>query len=137
MLEQQHELRGLLITSTKPHFIVGADITEFLTLFSLPEAQLAAWLTQINQLFCRIERLPYPTLVVLQGHALGGGCELALTTGLPTRPYASGYRQGSALCPVGGGTVRLPRLIGSDPAATLIASGKEQTSAEALQQGAD
>jgi len=137
-LEQQHELRGLLITSAKPHFIVGADITEFLTLFSLPEAQLTAWLTQINHLFCRIERLPYPTLVALQGHALGGGCELALAVdyriadqslriGLPETKLG--------IMPGWGGTVRLPRLIGSDPAATLIATGKEQTGAEALQLG--
>jgi len=138
LLEQQHELRGLLITSTKPHFIVGADITEFFTLFSLPEAQLAAWLTQVNQLFCRIECLPYPTLVTLQGHALGGGCELALA--VDYRVADQSLRIGLpetrlGIMPGWGGTVRLPRLIGSDPAATLIATGKEQTSAEALQLG--
>lgn len=134
LLEQQTELRGLLITSAKEHFIVGADITEFFTLFSLPEAQLSAWLTQINRLFCRIERLPYPTLVALQGHALGGGCELALA--IDYRVADSSLHIGLpetrlGIMPGWGGTVRLPRLIGCDQAANLIASGKELNTSEA------
>jgi 3-hydroxyacyl-CoA dehydrogenase / enoyl-CoA hydratase / 3-hydroxybutyryl-CoA epimerase / enoyl-CoA isomerase len=137
-LEQRPDLRGLLITSAKPHFIVGADITEFFALFALPEHQLAEWLTRINQLFCRIEALPYPTLAMLQGHTLGGGCELALAAdyriaddslqiGLPETRLG--------IMPGWGGTVRLPRIIGCDNAANMIAQARELDCQTALRLG--
>lgn len=44
VLEQQSDLKGLLLRSNKAAFIVGADITEFLSLFLVPEEQLSQWL---------------------------------------------------------------------------------------------
>ncbi|MGL4754932.1 MAG: fatty acid oxidation complex subunit alpha FadB, partial [Aeromonadaceae bacterium] len=43
-LEQTPQVRGLLIRSAKTHFMVGADVTEFLSLFAQPEAELDSWL---------------------------------------------------------------------------------------------
>lgn len=73
-------LRGLILTSNKDAFIVGADITEFLGLFAKPEAELDEWLRFANSIFSKLEDLPVPTLSMMRGHALGGGCECVLAT---------------------------------------------------------
>lgn len=57
MLEQQSDLKGLLLRSNKAAFIVGADITEFLSLFLVPEEQLSQWLHFANSVFNRTEDL--------------------------------------------------------------------------------
>ena len=53
VLEKQTELKGLLLRSNKAAFIVGADITEFLSLFLVPEEQLSQWLHFANSVFNR------------------------------------------------------------------------------------
>lgn len=75
VLEKQPNLKGLLLRSNKAAFIVGADITEFLSLFLVPEEQLSQWLHFANSVFNRLEDLPVPTLSAVNGYALGGGCE--------------------------------------------------------------
>ncbi|MDO1721997.1 enoyl-CoA hydratase-related protein, partial [Escherichia coli] len=64
----------------KAAFIVGADITEFLTLFLVPEEQLSQWLHFANSDLNRLEDLPVPTLSAVNGYALGGGCVCVLAT---------------------------------------------------------
>ena len=80
VLEKQSDLKGLLLRSNKAAFIVGADITEFLSLFLVPEEQLSQWLHFANSVFNRLEDLPVPTLSAVNGYALGGGCECVLAT---------------------------------------------------------
>lgn len=58
VLEKQSDLKGLLLRSEKAAFIVGADITEFLSLFLVPEEQLSQWLHFANSVFNRLEDLP-------------------------------------------------------------------------------
>ncbi|HAT22999.1 MAG TPA: fatty acid oxidation complex subunit alpha FadB, partial [Pantoea septica] len=82
VLEQQTSLRGLLLSSAKPAFIVGADITEFLSLFDAPTEKLSQWLAFANSIFNRLEDLPVPTIAAIDGYALGGGCECILATDL-------------------------------------------------------
>lgn len=60
VLEKQSDLKGLLLRSEKAAFIVGADITEFLSLFLVPEEQLSQWLHFANSVFNRLEDLPSP-----------------------------------------------------------------------------
>ncbi|WP_417616645.1 fatty acid oxidation complex subunit alpha FadB [Oceanisphaera sp.] len=127
-LEQHADITGLMLTSDKDAFIVGADITEFLEMFDLPAATLNDWLYQANRIFNRIEDLPYPTVALVRGYALGGGCECILATdfrigdtsariGLPETKLG--------LMPGFGGTVRLPRLIGADNAMEWITTGQD------------
>ncbi|MCQ6508093.1 enoyl-CoA hydratase-related protein, partial [Vibrio parahaemolyticus] len=56
------------------------DITEFLGLFAKTDAELDHWLQFANSIFNKLEDLPVPTISVLNGHTLGGGCECVLAT---------------------------------------------------------
>ena len=89
VLEKQQDLKGLMLRSGKAAFIVGADITEFLSLFLVPQEQLSQWLHFANSVFNRLEDLPVPTISAVNGYALGGGCEC---DGLPSGYAGPAYR---------------------------------------------
>ncbi|WP_127347304.1 fatty acid oxidation complex subunit alpha FadB [Pseudidiomarina mangrovi] len=136
-LKNTADLRGVIVTSSKPTFIVGADITEFLTLFADVE-QTKKWVAMASRVFDQLEDLPVPSVAAITGFALGGGCEAALacdyrvadttaTIGLPEVKLG--------LIPGFGGTMRLPRIIGPDNAIECIATGKNNSAADALKVG--
>src|SRR3546814_13945295 len=77
------ELRGVLITSAKDVFIVGADITEFGESFKLAPKDLVALNMRSNDALLAIEALEVPVVVAINGFALGGGLELALAGDYP------------------------------------------------------
>ncbi|NHN35806.1 fatty acid oxidation complex subunit alpha FadB [Pseudomaricurvus alcaniphilus] len=132
-------VRGLLVKSGKPVFIVGADITEFGQNFVLAEADIIASLADINNTFNAIEDLPYPSVSLINGVALGGGFEMALTTDFRVMSEAAivGFPETQlGIIPGYGGTVRFPRLVGTDNAIEWIASGKRQKAQVALAVGA-
>ena len=138
VLEQQHGLRGVLLSSRKPAFIVGADITEFLSLFTATEEKLTQWLTYANSIFNRLEDLPVPTVSAISGYALGGGCECVLATDfrIATPDARIGLPETKlGIMPGFGGSVRLPRLLGADSALEIIAVGKDIDVSEALKVG--
>ncbi len=133
------DVKGLVFTSAKSGFIVGADITEFTGIFAGSEESIVAWLVEANEVFNAIEDLPFPTVCAINGVALGGGFELAI---------AADYRVASTEAVVGfpevklgiipgfGGTVRLPRLIGADNANVWISSGAHIKADQAFKEGA-
>jgi len=135
LLEQAKDIRGLLIKSAKDVFIVGADIMEFSSVFAAGPEQITGHLAANNRNFCRLEDLPFPTVVAINGFALGGGLEFCLSCD---------YRIASTAAKVGlpetklgiipgwGGTVRLPRVAGLDTAVEWIAAGKENDAEAAL-----
>ncbi len=119
-------VRGVLITSAKDVFIVGADITEFGEWFKWPEAKLAEHLLNANKSFTGFELLPVPTVVAINGFALGGGLEIALSADF--RVMSAQAQVGLpevklGLFPGFGGTVRLPRIAGAQVAVDWITSG--------------
>ncbi len=131
-------VEGLLVSSAKDSFIVGADITEFGSNFNLSEEEIAERIYQTNQYFNAIEDLPFPSVTAINGYALGGGLEMALATdyrimspaakiGLPETQLG--------IMPGFGGTVRLPRISGPDNAAEWIAGGKEHKADNAMAVG--
>ena len=133
------EITGLIFSSAKPSFIVGADITEFIPMFSAPEAEIMEWLVDGNQIFNDIEELPYPTVTAINGVALGGGFEMALSTDyrIGTPNAVVGFPEVKlGILPGFGGTVRLPRLLGADNANQWISSGSHVKSKQALSEGA-
>ena len=132
------DAKGVLVTSGKSSFIVGADITEFLDMFKKPEDELVPWIKAGSDVFDSFEDLNMPTIAVINGFALGGGCEMSL---------ACDYRIADTSCSIGlpevklglmpgfGGTVRLPRLIGVDNAVEWMSTGKAHKPEQALAVG--
>lgn len=114
-IQADASVKGVIVSSGKDVFIVGADITEFVDNFKLPEAELVAGNLEANRIFNAFEDLEVPTVAAINGIALGGGLEMCL---------AADYRVMSSSAKIGlpevklgiypgfGGTVRLPRLIG-------------------------
>ena len=138
VLEKQTELKGLLLRSNKAAFIVGADITEFLSLFLVPEEQLSQWLHFANSVFNRLEDLPVPTISAVNGYALGGGCECVLATDyrLATPDLRIGLPETKlGIMPGFGGSVRMPRMLGADSALEIIAAGKDVSAEQAQKIG--
>lgn len=132
-------IKGVIVTSGKDVFIVGADITEFVDNFKLPDAELVAGNLEANKIFSDFEDLNVPTVVAINGIALGGGFEMCLAADY--RVMAESAKVGLPEVKLGiypgfGGTVRLPRVIGTDNAVEWIASGKENKAADALKMGA-
>ncbi len=132
-------VKGVVVTSGKSVFIVGADITEFGDLFSHGEAEIVGWVKEANKVFVSFEDLPIPTVVAINGIALGGGFEMCLSCDY--RVLSSSAKVGLpevklGLFPGFGGTVRLSRVIGVDNAVEWIATGSEKRPDDALKDGA-
>ena len=137
-LQTHQGLKGVVLTTDKDSFIVGADITEFLGLFAKPEAELNTWLVFANSIFNKLEDLPVPTLSALRGFTLGGGCECVLATDfrIGDKTTSIGLPETKlGIMPGFGGTVRLPRIIGADSAMEIITQGKACKADEALKLG--
>ena len=133
------DVKGVLVTSGKDCFIVGADITEFGDAFKLPEEEIVDWILSGNEIFNAIEDLPVPTLTSINGIALGGGFEMCLSTDF--RVMSEKAKVGLpevklGLMPGFGGTVRLSRVIGADNAIEWICMGAENRADKALKMGA-
>ncbi|WP_372627617.1 fatty acid oxidation complex subunit alpha FadB [Arsukibacterium sp.] len=137
-LHADSNLKGVIFTSSKDTFIVGADITEFLSTFQRPEAELVPWIKQASDIFDLCEDLPVPTVAAIKGFALGGGCEWTLAcdyrvADTSTRIGLPEVKLG--LMPGFGGTVRLPRIIGADNAMEWITTGKDHSADQAQKAG--
>ncbi|MCK1974810.1 enoyl-CoA hydratase [Bacillus safensis] len=135
-IKHDESIRCLLITGAGSKvFCAGADLKER-RLMTETEAKGAVRL--IQQTFIEIESIPVPVIAVMNGHALGGGLELALACDL--RIARAGARlglpeTGLAIIPGAGGTQRLPRLIGLGKAKELIFTGASLQAEEAIQIG--
>uniref|UniRef100_UPI0005B76921 enoyl-CoA hydratase-related protein n=1 Tax=Pseudacidovorax intermedius TaxID=433924 RepID=UPI0005B76921 len=119
-------LRGVLITSPKDVFIVGADITEFGVTFQQNAEAITAGVRRSNEVFVALEDLPVPTVVAINGYALGGGLELALAATLRVMSTAAQVGVPEVklgLFPGFGGTVRLARVAGLETAMRWVATG--------------
>lgn len=104
-------------------FIAGADIAEFAQRTPLEQRAVMAE----RSVFETIAAMPKPVIAMINGFALGGGCEVALACDI--RIAARSARLGQpeiklAIIPGGGGTQRLPRLVGSGRALRMILSGE-------------
>jgi 3-hydroxyacyl-CoA dehydrogenase/enoyl-CoA hydratase/3-hydroxybutyryl-CoA epimerase/enoyl-CoA isomerase len=139
LLKAEKGMKGVLLTSGKDVFIVGADVTEFLQLFKRPEAEMVSWIAEVNRTFNDLEDLDCPSVAVVNGFALGGGFEVCLAASY--RVMAADTKVGFpetklGIFPGWGGTVRLSRLAGADNAIEWIASGEQWGAADALKIGA-
>lgn len=127
--------KGVVVTSGKDVFIVGADITEFGAAFASPKEELLKWIGESNAVFNAFEDLGIPTAVAINGIALGGGLEMCLACDF--RIMGAKAKIGLPEVQLGifpgfGGTVRLPRIAGADTAIEWIAGAKQYKADAAL-----
>ncbi|WAH36131.1 enoyl-CoA hydratase-related protein [Alicyclobacillus dauci] len=122
----------VLTTAGERAFAAGADIKEFPQLMNNPD--MLEFVMETHAILRYIDNFPKPTIVVLDGLTLGGGLELALTfdiriaeehaqIGLPEVKLG--------LFPGGGGTQRLPRLVGEAKAKEIMFTGEPVSATDA------
>lgn len=129
------DVRALIITGTGGAFSAGADLREVQTLTPHEGRDFSR---AGHELFNRIEQLPYPVLAAINGHALGGGCELACACDLRYAVASAKLGQPESkvgMIPGWGGTFRLPRIIGIAAAKELIFTGALVEAHEARELG--
>ena len=134
-LERDDEIRVVVITGAgEKAFIAGADINEFAGMTAIKQRTLMKG----RRAFDSVEDFPKPVIAMINGFALGGGCELALSCDI--RIASSKAKLGQpeiklGIIPGGGGTQRLTRLIGEGKAMELILTGDMISAEEARQLG--
>jgi enoyl-CoA hydratase len=132
----QSDARALIVTGAGPKaFCAGADIKE-LRGRNLLEQKRGAELGQ--GVFAKLDALPVPSIAVINGHAFGGGLELAMacTFRLAARQAKMGLPEVKlGLIPGYGGTQRLPRLVGEARALEIIMMGRTVDADEAFRIG--
>jgi enoyl-CoA hydratase/carnithine racemase len=127
-LQADDAVRSLIITGAGDRiFCAGADLGSAFT------GDIAAFLRFGNSVIRRIERFPKPVIAAINGHALGGGCEIAM--GCHIRILRESARMGQTesnlgIIPGYGGTQRLPRLIGRGLALEHLILGTQIPAAE-------
>ena len=139
-IEAQPDCKVVHLRSDEKVFCAGADLTEVRQRFDAPDGSELTYhfVSDLQQLYDRIERLPQVTLAEIAGAAVGGGLELALACDL--RIVATDARIGLpeiglGLIPAGGGTQRLTRLCGRAIAARLIFGAEVLVGADAVELG--
>jgi enoyl-CoA hydratase len=127
-LDDDRAVRAVVFVSAHPTiFVAGADIGAMAN-YDFRREAIERKVRLVHDTFLRIQRLSKPTLVSIEGHALGGGCELALS--LDMRFMSRGKARiglpeaGLGIVPGGGGTQRLPRLVGRAHATQMMMLGE-------------
>ncbi len=125
----------VIITGAGKAFVAGADISQMKDL-SAYEAK--AFGEFGNRVFAKIEGLSKPVIAAINGYALGGGCELAMSCDIRIAGTKAKFGQpetGLGITPGFGGTQRLPRIVGASKAKELIFTASTIGADEALSIG--
>jgi enoyl-CoA hydratase/carnithine racemase len=129
-------IRGVILTGAGDKaFIAGADISELAHVTAVEAEQSSAYGQKVLNL---IENLGKPVIAAINGFALGGGCETAMACTVRIASESAKFGQPEVklgLLPGGGGTQRLPRLVGKGRALQLILSGETISAQEAYRIG--
>lgn len=135
MAKKDKTIKALLITGSGKAFCAGADINQLAQL----NGQTGVEFARYGQLVFRtLEQLGKPSLAVVNGYALGGGCELAMAATLRIASEKALFGQPEVklgVIPGFGGTQRLARLVGKGRALDLCLTGRTIQAAEALSWG--
>jgi enoyl-CoA hydratase len=129
-------VRGVILTGAgNKAFIAGADISELARVTAFEAEQSSRFGQEVLDL---IENLGKPAVAAINGFALGGGCETAMACTIRIAVENAKFGQPEVklgLVPGGGGTQRLPRLVGKGRALHLILSGEMISAQEAYRIG--
>ncbi|MDD3346170.1 enoyl-CoA hydratase-related protein [Oscillibacter sp.] len=130
------EVRCIIVTGAGDKaFAAGADISQ---MASATQAQGAAYARRGNDLMLRVEAYPIPTIAAVNGFALGGGCELAMSCDIRLASERAVFGQPEVklgITPGFGGSQRMARLIGMGRAKELIYTARNVKAEEALSIG--
>lgn len=134
--ERDDGVKVVMLTGGEHCFSAGFDIREINGLATPAEAR--RFLRQAHAIFDRLEELEKPVVAAIGGLALGGGCELSLACDLRVAADTATFGQPEikiGMIPGGGGTQRLPRLIGITKAKELLYTGDYINAQEAYRIG--
>jgi enoyl-CoA hydratase/carnithine racemase len=131
-----HEVRGVILTGAGDKaFIAGADINELARLTAVEGEESSSIGQAVLNL---VENLGKPVVAAINGFALGGGCETAMACTIRIASETARFGQPEVklgVLPGGGGTQRLPRLVGKGRALQLILTGEMISAQEAYRIG--
>ncbi len=130
-LQEMEGIRAIVIWGGPKIFAAGADIKEFL---NRSETEAKKISQRMSEVFANISGLPQISIAAVNGYALGGGCELALSADFRVAGDDAVFGQPEillGLIPGAGGTQRLPRLVGLSRAKEIIFSGRQVKAPEA------
>ena len=134
-LREDDSIRVVIFTGAGDKaFVAGADIVEFAGRTSLQQRAIMLE----RGLFNAIDTFPKPVIAMVNGYCLGGGCELALACDIRIASDNASFGQPEinlGIIPGGGGTQRLPRLVGEGKAMEMILSGEIINAQEAFRCG--
>jgi enoyl-CoA hydratase/carnithine racemase len=131
--ELEERVRVVLIEGAGNHFCAGADLR-----YVTETQNMREFIEQINRAFFSIERAPIPVIAVVQGYALAGGFELMQACDLVVvadDAIIGDQHSNFGLIPGGGGSQRLPRLIGRQRALALLLTGDRMSGKDAAAWG--
>lgn len=135
-VREERAIRAVVLTGAGDAFVSGGDLRE---LRERSTAEHAAALTDVGwDLLGAIEALPVPVIGAINGHAIGGGAELALACDMrvaEARAVLSFKQVRLGVTTAWGGAARLVTLVGAGPAARLLFSARDVTAAEAQSLG--
>ncbi len=134
-VESNQDIYVLVITGAGRAFVAGADIAQ---MSNLTKAEGETFGKLGNDVFRKLETLPVPTIAAINGFALGGGCELAMSCDIRLASETAVFGQpevGLGITPGFGGTQRMARLIGPGQAKRLIYTAQNIKANEALAMG--
>lgn len=132
-LDADPAIRVILLAGSDKAFCAGADLHEYVDAQPLEIVQ-----RHMDRLWGAIARCSKPVIAAVRGHALGGGCELAMHADLIVAGQSAHFGQPEVrigLMPGGGATQRLTRAVGKFRAMHLLLTGHAITAAQALHMG--
>ena len=136
LIEADEKVGAVIVTGGGKFFAAGADIKYIMGISTPLEAH--QFVSDVHSLFSRLENLEKPTIAAVGGLALGGGCELALACDIRLAAENAIFGLPEikiGVLPGGGGTQRLPRLIGAGRAKEMLYSGDPIDAGEAYRIG--
>jgi len=135
-VEMDDDISAVIITGSDKFFAAGADITEVDT---IPDPMSARrFLKLVQGVINRVEDMGKPVIAAVRGFALGGGCELALACDIRLAADNAVFALPEVkigVIPGGGGTQRLPRIVGAGRAKELMYTGDMIDAQEAYRIG--
>lgn len=134
-VEKDDEVYVVIITGAGRAFIAGADIGE---MAPMNVAEGLAFSELGNRILMRVDMMEKPTIAAVNGFALGGGCELAMSCDIRVASEKATFGMpevGLGITPGFGGTQRLQRIVGMSTAMELVLTSRTIDAQEALQIG--